>query len=464
LPGNTQLINRMSDQRGRRALITGNGGLHGSEIALLGILIATASIGFEGRLPVLSVGIHLRVPDILLLGLLGSIAVRWLLVPEFRIARTPLDRPLLIFYGVTLFSTLVAIVQSSVDLDQAIAAIRIFSYYLTFFVVTNLVRERRQLNFLVNGIFLLATVVAVAMVGQYVLGDSVQLVGSQIGAMEEMPGRTFGDVVRIAPPGYSIVMVSFVAILCTLVGAKLKPMGLLRFLQCGLMGMALLLTFFRSYWAALIVALFLAAYLVRGADRRRLIGWGVLGMFPAVLVLLVVFAAPDLPISRLVEASWKRLSTVNAEAFTGGDASYNYRRLENDYALPAIMSNPVIGLGMGAAYRPLDPRLDGYDPESLTGHTASIHNSHLGVLLQSGLLGYLSLMWLSLAFLLRGFRNWRKVPNDRMRAVVLGFTLVYLVVLIAAGANSIFMQWSWVPVLGIIMGINEVILRQVRPG
>lgn len=454
----------MTDQREQRALATGITGKHGPEIALLGILIITSSIGFKDRLPVLSVGIHLEIPDILLLGLLGWIAVRWLFVPGFRIARTPLDRPLLVFYGVTLFSTLVAIVQSSVDLDQAIAAIRIFSYYLTFFVVTNLVRERRQLNFLVNGIFLLATVVAVAMVGQYVLGDSVRLVGSQVGAMEEMPSRTFGDVVRITPPGYSIVMVSFVAILCTLVGAKLKPMGLVRFLQCGLMGMALLLTFFRSYWAALIAVIFLVMFLVRGADTRRLIGWGVVVMLPAVLLLLVVFNAPDLPVSRLLDASWDRLSTVADIGTKGGDPSYNYRKLENGYAWSAIASSPIIGLGLGAAYRPLDPRIDLRDAEGLHDRTNQIHNSHLGVLLQSGVLGYLSLMWLSLAFLLRGLRNWRHVPNDRLRGVVLGFTLVYLAVLIAAGANSVFMQWFWVPVLGIIMGINEGILRQVRPG
>ncbi len=45
---------------------------------------------------------------------------------------------------------------------------------------------------------------------------------------------------------------------------------------------------------------------------------------------------------------------------------------------------------------------------------------------------------------------------------MLGFTLVYLAVLIAAVANSTFMQWRWTPVIGIIMGINEVILMKFR--
>jgi cell division protein FtsW (lipid II flippase) len=81
-------------------------------------------------------------------------------------------------------------------------------------------------------------------------------------------------------------------------------------------------------------------------------------------------------------------------------------------------------------------------------------------MLQAGLLGYSSLMWLFLAFIFRGFRYWRSIDDNRMRGVVLGFTLLYLVVLIATLANSTFMQWRWTPVIGISMGINEVIYRK----
>src|SRR5690349_9188006 len=126
-----------------RAVTTGSSGQRWSEIALLGILILTASIGFDERLPVLSVGITLQIPDILLLGLLGCVAVRWATVPDFRIVRTPLDLPLLVFCAVTIFSTLVAIVHSSLSPYDAIPRIRVFSYYLTFFAVTNLVSDRR---------------------------------------------------------------------------------------------------------------------------------------------------------------------------------------------------------------------------------------------------------------------------------------------------------------------------------
>jgi O-antigen ligase len=433
------------------------------EIGLLGILIATASIVFEERLPVLSAGsISLHIPDLLLLGLLGLIPGRWLFVREFRIVRTPLDLPLLIFYGVTLLSTFIGILQSSVEIKEALKATRLLSYYLTFFVVTNLVRETRQLTFLLNGLFLLATFVAAAMGVQFFLGDSLQLLPGYASDLITQ-GTVFEGITRIIPPGVSIVLVSFVTILCTLTLEKLRPLGLLKFLQCSLLGCALLVTFLRSYWAVLIMIIILLVYLVRGTERRRLIGLAMVVIFLASMILLVVFSSTNSRVSRLVGASMDRFNTLGGSGtYKGEDDSVDWRMVENEYAFSKIPSHPLMGLGMSAIYRPWDPRLDHFTADgSEVDFRNFIHNGHLLILLQSGLFGYISLMWLSLAFLIRGLRYWRKVVDDRMRGVVLGFTLAYLAILIAAWVNSTFMQWYWIPVIGIIMGINELILRKV---
>jgi O-antigen ligase len=426
------------------------------EFGLMGILIATSSIVFEEQLPLISIGgISFHIPDILLLSLLGLILLRWLLKPEFKIVNTPLDRPLLIFYGVTLISTFIAIFQSSVDIVDARRAIRVVSYYLTFFIVTNLVREIRQLNFLLSSLFVLGTIVAAAMAVQFFLGGSVPLLPGRVESLWTQ-GVVYEDITRRLPPGWSIVLVSFGAMFCILVLEKNKPRRLLKFIQCGLLGTALLFTFLRSYWAALIIVFFLLGYILRRDDRRRLIRWGLVATLSAGMILLVAFSDPGSRATRLVRASIDRFGTLASNKTYQG-----WRRIENKYALSAIVSHPLIGLGMGFTYRPLDRRLDqrgsigsGYD------FRKHIHNGHLWILLQSGLLGYLSLVWLSIAFLIRGFRYWRSIANHRMRGVVLGFTLAYLAVLIAALANSTFVQWRWTPIIGIIMGTNEVILRK----
>ncbi len=455
-------------RRQSRALVRGLALPRWAEVALLGIVFVTATVGFSDRLPELSLGITLQVPDLLLVGSLALILVHRLTVPDFRFVRTPLDLPLLAFFGVTLFSTCLAVARSSVPFDYAIAAVRVFSYYLTFFVVTNLVRERRQIDFLVNGIFLLATIVALGMIGQYLLGGSVQLIPSSFGGLDSSD-TSFDSARRIAPPGLSIVLVSLVAGLCILVVERFKAMGFLRCLQCGVLGVAFMVTFLRSYWAGLFAIVLLLPLLLRGAPRRRLLGWGLGGLAVATACLLVMYAssadAADSKVSRLLQASWERYSTLGkGGTFEGKDDNVEFRRLEYGYAWPAVASSPVIGLGMGAAYRPLDPRLDADYAGDFHDHSRLIHNGHMMVLLQSGLLGYLCLIWLSLAFVLRGIMNWRTVPDQRMRGVVLGFTLVYVAAFVAALGNSLFMLPFWTPVIGIIMGTNEVLLRKARLG
>ncbi len=428
------------------------------EVALVGILIITASIVFEDQLPTIYVGVSLHIPDIFLLASFAILLVRWMIEPGFKIVKTPLDRPLLVFYGLTLLSTFIAVTQSTVEVEPARRAMRILSYYLTFFIVTNLVKERRQIDFLLRSIFFLATVVAVAMVLQYVLGTANPLLPGRVEALNTQ-GSIYEDVVRILPPGYSLLLLSFITIFCILVFEKITSLGILRYLQVCLLGMALILTFLRSYWAALIVVLILFAYLVREDDRRRLAGWGGITVCLAALVLALILSDPASGAAGLVKASGERLGTLfDSETFQGSDGALNWRMIENNYAISAIAAHPWMGMGMGFTYRPWDFRIDQIRTTSAgLDFRTFIHNGHLWILLQSGLLGYLSLMWLSFVFMLRGFKYWRIIADPKLKGVVLGFTLTYLSVLISAVVNSSFMQWRWTPVLGIMMGINEVI-------
>lgn len=435
------------------------------EIALLGILVVTSSILFEDMVPLVPIGgASLAAHDLILLGLLGLIAVRSLTEPKFKVVRTPLDVPMLLFYGVTLLATLIAISQSSVEIVAARRATRVLSYYLVFFAVTNLVRERRQLNLLLNGFFYLATVVAAAMSAQFLFGDSVKLLPGRVETLGTQ-GTVYEGITRILPPGWSIILVSFVTIVCILTMQEFSPVTWLRTLQLSLMGMALLVTFLRSYWAVIAIVFVLLTYLLRGTDRQRLIRGMLAVIFLAVVILIPLMGDSGSPAAKLASASADRFSTLsNIGTFQGQDSSLNWRIIENRYALSTITSHPLLGLGMGFTYRPWDSRLDPPDAKLFYSYDfrKHIHNGHFWILLQSGFLGYLAFAWLSLAFLIRGFRYWRLVADDQMRAVVLGFTLVYLAVLIAAAVNSTFMQGAWTSVIGIIFGVNEVILLRFR--
>ena len=87
---------------------------------------------------------------------------------------------------------------------------------------------------------------------------------------------------------------------------------------------------------------------------------------------------------------------------TLGESSLAYRQVETEYALPQIASHPLIGLGLGANYRPLDNRIDfgvlAYDK------LAYIHNGHLWMILKTGIIGYLFFIWFLFLFFATQFK------------------------------------------------------------
>jgi O-antigen ligase len=434
------------------------------ELALVGILVLTSSILFEDQMPRISFGVSFHLSDLLLFGMLGVILVRLVVEKDFRLVRTPLDTPLWLFIGITILSTLIAVFQSSVEAELARRSIRVFSYYLTFFILTQLVREPRQLKLLLFSILTIAIVVAMAMVAQFILGDSVQILPGRVEALVTQ-NTSYDDITRILPPGWSTVMISFMVIVCLFAIEKSPLRASFNLILLLVFGIALILTFLRSFWGALMVVTALLFFLLNNNERARFIVATLTLASLGAIILLIVFVDPESRAARLVLASTDRLATLGeTETFQGGDSSLNWRLIENEYAYAAIAQHPMIGLGMGTPYRPLDFRLDYRNADgTITNGSSFIHNGHLRIMLQSGLVGYLSLVWLSGLFLSRGFKFWRNLTDDRMKAVVLGSLLVYLAIIIAAVANSTFMQWRWTPLLGMIYGVNEVIYRFYLP-
>jgi len=400
----------------------------------------------------------LYLTDVVLLLSLGIIAVRFIKEPDFKIVRTPLDWPLLIFWGASLISTLVAIIYSSLPWKQSLGETRVVTGYLMFFAVTNLVREKRQLNLLIRGFLLLATIVALAMIIQHFLGESRIIPAGWIGDAEIEGGETISDVVRVIPPGQSMIMVALAAAFATMV---FERAGALKFLQSGLLALALVVTFFRASWAVTGVTMLTIGLLARGQEKKRLIVSGLVAALLVAIILIAVQGRPGSPGANLANAAFERLITLfDSRTFEDPDSSLRWRDFEYRYALPHILSNPFVGLGLGASYRPWTP---GKDWEKFDGRTF-IHNGHVWVMLKSGIFAYVGLLWFMLGFFVRGLKYWRRIPDPYMRGIVLAFALTSPAVLIVSIVEPYVVMLGWATVIGIIAGINEMVLRLFPPG
>jgi O-antigen ligase len=431
------------------------------EVGLLGYLVITSTIINGDSLPRISIGVgKILITDIILLTLLSFIIIRVLVEHDCKIVHTPLDLPLISFLGVAFLSTFIAINQSRLTINGSLGETRVFVSYLTFFVVTNLVRDERRLRSLIRILFCLATIVAVAMIAQFLLGNHVQILSGRVETLGT-EGVSVMGVTRIIPPGESLVFIAFLAITVTLIIAKLGFKNLPAILIWVLTGIGVILTFKRNLWIAVFLAFLLLMLLSRWETRLRMAGGILAIIFMATILLLTILSQSVSETNKLVTGTLDRLfSLANPRTFEDPNSSLRWRDFEYQYAIPQIISHPLIGLGLGAIYRPFVIKKDG---EGFDGRKYT-HNGHLYIIVKSGLLGYTCFVVLSLLALARGFKFWRKIPNLQFRAVLLGFTLAYLGILIGSIVSPMIVTAWWTPVIGVLLGVNEVILAGAISG
>lgn len=196
--------------------------------------------------------------------------------------------------------------------------------------------------------------------------------------------------------------------------------------------------------------------------------WVFLGVWAFIIVFLYATSAPDNKVTRIVNATQDRmLSVFKVKAVTGAGAdTLRGRAVENDFAFKTIMEYPILGIGLGTSYLPgkrLRFRASRTDSESIGGSHfrvgLMIHNSFLDIPLRFGLVGFISFLWISALFLMRGFRNWRKIKDHFFRAVCIGYTVSYVGTLITSNVDPFLTGWRGVMGVAIMWGTNEVIYK-----
>ncbi|MFC2088446.1 O-antigen ligase family protein [Calditrichota bacterium] len=425
------------------------------ELLLLVYMILTSSVIEYSQAPSLSIGFGtLYLTDVILLMSLIIIIIQLMKRPDFKIVHTPLDIPILIFWSASIIATIIAISNSSLPWTNSLHEIRTISSYLLFFVVTNLVRDKGQLNLIIKGFFLLATIVALVTIFEHFFGPPSRLIFA--GRLEEAAvesGDALSGVTRIILPGQSIIVVALIAGFAILI---IERISIIRICQCGLFVLANIITFFRASWLVTGFTFLVIAVLAKKQAMNRIIGTSLLIIVLLIIILMTIAFQPGSKTANLANAAYQRLFTLfETSTFEDANSSLRWRDFEYKYAIPHILANPLVGIGLGSIYRPLTEK----DHENFDGRTF-IHNGHVWVILKSGILSYLALMWFMFSIFLRGLRHWQDISDPYMRGIVLAFCLTSIGVLIISIVEPYLMTPGWTPVIGIIAGINEVILRR----
>lgn len=434
------------------------------ELIILIVFYYTSSFVDEKDIMIIDLGIRLYISDLVILAGFGIIALRWIVEEAYNLIFTPLDLPMIGFLGLALVTTVYGIHRGTTDLDWALSEIRILIYLIVFFLVTNLVRTEKQLRFLINAYFMLTLIVAIGMIVQFVMGQDVAFLPGRVEALVTN-GAVMDDVTRIVSPGESLLLTGFVTIFMMMVVGGVTLSNPVRILQWFLSTLGVIMTFNRNFWIGGTIALIVSLLFITQQDRMRFIKVVAGILVVIVAALLVILASPESRARNLVFATLGRaFSLTEEENYESEESTFKWREFEYYYIVETIKAHPITGVGLGAAYRPflqdVDPSPDdGVYMEDYTGLRRYNHNAHTWLMGKTGIPCYLLFVVTTVMSVGRSLYYFKRIEDKQFRGIVLGFALTQVGISVSAIVNSIYMQWYWIPVIGMMMGVNEIIIR-----
>lgn len=323
---------------------------------------------------------------------------------ERRVPRSPLDRPLLVFLGALLLSTL-----ASPDVAHSLRGYDRLWLVLAFFVAYHLVREGREIERLVSLLVFAAALVAAYGVVQYFTG--LDLARALVGKAPDLdlvsvnPARYRTQGLHPSGITYAHNLLFPLAFATAWLGtARPRWRRLALFAAWVAMVLALVFSFTRGVWLAFAVVVLMAGA-ARGY-RHALVAAALLGG----LVLLLVSLGPA--VQRRARSSFDVAANLGRSQIWGAN-------------FDMIVQRPLLGWGYGNYKRFRTPFYARHPSADTTAHA---HNDFLQVWVDSGLVGLAAFLYVFWVVVADGWRTYRRLPSvaEPLKSLVLGGTLAVI--------------------------------------
>ena len=440
------------------------------ELALLCILAISSSVLEEEFIPTLPVGpLELYATDVIAILIIIYLIFKKLIFKDFNFAKTPLNKFLMAFFVLAMFSTLISFLRSPGSelsfaaifrdppaiISLAIPEIRIVCYYLLFYLVINTVKSKSQAKVLAYGILFISMFVVFMLVAQELLGTSLQIIPGRVETLVTDKSAYIGITRVTGFSGEKILLLALTLITAMLVVERNRVQQITKLAIWVVIFAGVLITFSRSIWGGYAISMVLLLFVLKQKERERIIKLFVLLGIVILLIVGMIFLLHNDAIQTFIKSSLDRaLTLVNPFTYQDPTSTFRWRDFEYQWASIKIKEYPLFGVGLGSYYRPWLPWID-WDNFDGRGF---VHNAHIWIMVKTGLLGYAAFLLFSIMYVTRGIKNASKIKDDTLRAILYGSVFTYIGFFIGSITSPIFMLYSSTPVIGVMIGLSESII------
>lgn len=409
----------------------------------------------------------LELSDIAFMGLLGLVALQNMIRKSLPIPWPTVGVPLLIFLLLAVFSLFNALVFEKVATNWAFNDMRILIFYGMYFLVAWSVKKQSHLVVILISLFVVADLIAVAIILQQFLGENSFVLSAMSGGRWRI--HDIGVMVRVVPAAHALMhfmaVIAFSLIIFTRHTFKLKFVYLLQFL---FLNFSLLLTFTRSQWLATAIALMLMVVALIPHYKKEVIKYSLRVGLPLLLLLVCVLGFGgaelqamfnDVPVvNEIVE----RAASIFTPEETLDTSSLEWREFEHEQAWISIQENPWLGVSLGNYYRYVTTlqgeALGWWTDGSLAAgeisrFTRYIHSSYVAIAVKMGIPGIAVFLWFCFAFLYYGWQLYRRLPMGLNKGLVLTILASFIGLMQWSIFHTHFMRNESTIAIGAMVGI-----------
>jgi O-antigen ligase len=292
-----------------------------------------------------------------------------------------------------------------------------------------------KLKRLVKGLWVIGIIFSIGQVIQSFFG--ILIFGQGVVGVVKTVGQVYAGLYRSQSSGITFSIFAFYMVVT---GYLLKTNNATKMLPLTfLFVMAILTSFGRGIWATTLLGIGTMSLSLGFKKGIKLIG-----SFSIMLVIGIGIVGVIKPQSVL--ALKDRALSASDDAEHG--SSLNWRFYENKMAMIKLTQYPILGIGLGTAYRP--PAISDVAPEQVR----YVHNGFLYMTLKLGPLSLIALAWIVIAFFRLARNLLRAKLPTKHKTVVIASIALFTQLLVLSITQPEFLMMSWgIGVLAALIGI-----------
>ncbi|MCA9408052.1 MAG: O-antigen ligase family protein, partial [Candidatus Omnitrophica bacterium] len=413
--------------------------LRNDTVLMITLLVVLFRLINVNLIPLISFGgISLQPGDILLFIGLFKLYYRWSRGEKIFFGGL-LGKSILLFYGFVIFEVIYGYVYLRTDMHNLFGILRVMVFYLIFLLIINMYKTEKQLK---HFFFILEVLAVIVCLGNLLKAFAGSIIPMPIQLIFNLgvDAELTSAVSRIVSEGQALVGVIFFYV----IGKMCFYRDAFNWWNVGsliLYILSLVISFYRSLWAAMLLCLLIMFFMIGGRQKELLIKRCI--QISLILFCLVFIAGIFSPAVRVYQQGLiDRLQSTAPSANVLKNKSLTIRFQENDYAIKALKEHLWLGIGMGNEYRPVKFYSNDY--------RAWIHNGYLALVLNFGLVGGIFYFGIYLFSMLQMYFYYRHpLTSDFMRILLLMSFLMLFQYLLTGFFGPAFIRMHMIPLIAL---------------